>query len=203
MLIDTEVIGVGGVDTMIRLRRAHFTAGESVLVRGAAGGIGVMAVQFAARGGASAVAVTTSSAERGDRLREFGATQVPDRAGQGDDAPDGYDVIVDIIAGPEMSSLFTKLNPNGRMVDVGAIAGFPPEDFGRAMFEAFRKSLSFATFGADTVAVADRRAATAELFADAVRAVVHEVLPLDQAVLAHRMMDAGAVFGRVMLVTRR
>jgi NADPH:quinone reductase-like Zn-dependent oxidoreductase len=38
-----------------------------VLVRGAAGSIGIMTVQLAARGVASAVAVTTSSAERGGR----------------------------------------------------------------------------------------------------------------------------------------
>jgi NAD(P)-dependent dehydrogenase (short-subunit alcohol dehydrogenase family) len=71
-----------------------------VLVRGTAGGIGIMTVQLAARGGASAVAVTTSSAERGDRLRKLGATHVLDRTGEGDqDAPAGYDVIIDIVAG--------------------------------------------------------------------------------------------------------
>ena len=59
--------------------------GETVLVRGAAGGIGIMTVQLAARGGAGAVAVTTSSAERGERLRELGATHVLDRAGDGGD----------------------------------------------------------------------------------------------------------------------
>ena len=67
--------------------------------RGAAGSIGIMTVQLAARGGASAVAVTTSSAERGDRLRKLGATQVLDRAGEGgQDAPPGYDVIINIVA---------------------------------------------------------------------------------------------------------
>jgi NADPH:quinone reductase len=56
-----------------------------------------MTVQLAARGGASAVAVTTSSAERGERLRKLGATHVLDRAGEGDSA--GYDVIIDIVGG--------------------------------------------------------------------------------------------------------
>jgi NADPH:quinone reductase len=63
------------------LRHARFAPGESVLVRGAAGGIGIMTVQLAARGGASAVAVTTSSADRGDRLRDLGASHVLDRSG--------------------------------------------------------------------------------------------------------------------------
>ena len=64
------------------LAHARFAPGESVLVRGAAGGIGIMTVQLAARGGASAVAVTTSLAERGDRLRKLGATHMLDRAGE-------------------------------------------------------------------------------------------------------------------------
>jgi NADPH:quinone reductase len=61
-----------------------------------------------------------------------------------------------------------------------------------------------ATFSTDTVPGPSRRAAIAELFAAACRgevhAVAHEPLPLEQAVLAHRMMDAGDVFGRIVLV---
>ncbi len=68
---------------------------------------------------------------------------------------------------------------------------------------AFRKSLSFAAFSAATVPPADLSAVRSEQFAAAARgeieAVVHEVLPLDDAVLAHRKMDAGEVFGRIVL----
>jgi NADPH:quinone reductase-like Zn-dependent oxidoreductase len=201
---DAVTLGSSGAVARFGLRHARFAPGESVLVRGAAGGIGVMAVQLAARGDASAVAVTASSAERGDRLRKLGATHVLDRAGRGgEDAPAGYDVIIDIVAGQDLPSFFARLNPNGRMVAVGVVAGYPPPDFAMAMFAAFQKSLSFATFSTDTVAAADRRAATAELFAAAGRgellSVVHELLPLDQAVLAHQKMAAGEVFGRIVL----
>ncbi len=202
--VDAVTLGSSAVVAHFALRHAHFGRGDSVLVRGAAGGIGVMAVQLAARGGAGAVAVTTSSAERGERLRELGATDVLDRLGQGaPDAPAGFDVIIDIVAGADLPSFFTRLDPNGRMVVVGAMAGMPPADFGAPMVEAFRKSMSFATFSADTVPVPERRAATAELFAAAVRgelkAVVHDILSLDQAGLAHRKMETGEVFGRIVL----
>ena len=40
-------------------------------------------------------------------------------------------------------------NPNGRMVVVGVVAGYPPADFGMTMMAAFQKSLSFATFSTD------------------------------------------------------
>ncbi|QLJ05696.1 zinc-binding dehydrogenase [Streptomyces sp. NEAU-sy36] len=200
-------LGSSGAVAHFGLRHARFTPGETVLVRGAAGSIGIMAVQLAARGGAAAVAVTTSAAERGERLRRFGATHVLDRSGDGEDgAPAGYDVVIDAVAGADMPSFFDRLNANGRMVAVGAVAGQPPADFGTKIMAAFRKSLSFAAFSAATVPPADLSAVRAELFAAAARgeieAVVHEVLPLDEAALAHRRMDAGEVFGRIVLTPR-
>ncbi|MEU7940461.1 zinc-dependent alcohol dehydrogenase family protein [Microbispora bryophytorum] len=202
--VDAVTLGSSGVVAHFGLSHARFAAGESVLVRGAAGSIGIMTVQLAARDGAGAVAVTTSSAERGERLRELGATHVLNRSGEGAaDAPAGYDVIIDVVAGPDLPSFFGKLNPNGRLVVVGAVAGQPPAHFGTAMMAAFRRSLTFATFSADTVAGPSRRAVRAEQFAAAsrgeLRTVVHEVLPLEQAVPAHRKMDAGEVFGRIVL----
>ncbi|WP_179436787.1 zinc-binding dehydrogenase [Streptomyces sp. Ag82_O1-15] len=202
--VDAVTLGSSGVVAHFGLRHAHFAPGETVLVRGAAGSIGIMAVQLAARGGAAAVAVTTSSAERGERLRRLGATHVLDRSGDGGQpAPAGYDVIIDVVAGKDMPSFFDRLNPNGRMVAVGAVAGQPPADFGTKIMAAFQKSMSFAAFSAATVTGADRRAVRSEQFAAASRGeietVVHEVLPLDAAVLAHQKMDAGEVFGRIVL----
>ncbi|MFI5560106.1 zinc-binding dehydrogenase [Amycolatopsis japonica] len=199
---DAVALGTSGMVARFALARAPFAAGESVLVRGAAGSIGIMAVQLAASGGASAVAVTTSSAERGDRLRELGATHVLDRSGAGD-GPAGYDVIIDIVSGVDMPSFFDRLNPNGRLVAVGVVAGMPPSDFGAKLMASFRKSLSFAAFSADSIPEPDRRAASADQFAAAargeLRSVVHELLPLEKAVLAHRKMDDGEVFGRIVL----
>ncbi|WP_028926836.1 zinc-binding dehydrogenase [Pseudonocardia acaciae] len=198
--VDAVTVGGSGVVARFGLSHAHFEPGESVLVRGAAGSIGIMTVQLAALGGAGAVAVTTSSAERGERLRALGATHVLGRSGEGGS---GYDVIIDVVAGADLPSFFGKLNPNGRMVAVGVVGGLPPADFGAAMLAAFRRSLSFATFSADTVAASDQRAVRTEQFAATargeLRSVVHEVLPLERAALAHRKMDAGEVFGRVVL----
>ncbi|WP_370020643.1 zinc-dependent alcohol dehydrogenase family protein [Planotetraspora sp. GP83] len=202
--VDAVTLGSSGVVAHFGLAHAHFSPGETVLVRGAAGSIGIMTVQLAARGGASAVAVTTSSPERGRRLRDLGATHVLDRSGAGGpDDPPGYDVIIDVVAGEDMPSFFDRLNPNGRLVVVGAVGGQPPADFGTRVMAAFQKSMSFATFSAATVAESARRAVRMEQFAAADRGelqmVVHEVLPLEHAVLAHQKMDAGEVFGRIVL----
>jgi NADPH2:quinone reductase len=202
--VDAVTLGSAGVVAHFSLAQAHFSPREAVLVRGAAGSIGIMTVQLAARGGAGAVAVTTSSPERGRRLRDLGATHVLDRSGVGGrDDPAGYDVIIDVVAGQGMPSFLDRLNPNGRLVVVGAVGGQPPADFGVKLMAAFQKSLSFATFSAATVAGPARNAVRMEQFAAAdrgeLRTVVHEVLPLEHAVSAHQKMDAGEVFGRVVL----
>ncbi|MEU3413953.1 MULTISPECIES: zinc-binding dehydrogenase [unclassified Streptomyces] len=202
---DAVTLGGSGVVAHFALERARPAPGEAVLVRGAAGSIGITAVQLAARGGAGVVAVTTSSAERGARLRDLGATHVLDRSGEGGpDAPTGFDVVIDVVGGPRLPLFLDKLNPNGRFVAVGVVGGQPPADFGMRLIAAFRRSLSFATFSSDTVPGPDRQAVRSSQFTDAahgsLRTVVHEVLPLDQAALAHRRMDAGRVFGRIVLV---
>jgi NADPH:quinone reductase-like Zn-dependent oxidoreductase len=202
---DAVALGGSGVVAHFALDRARFAPGEAVLVRGAAGSIGITAVQLAASGGAGAVAVTTSSAERGARLRELGATHVLDRSGEGGpDAPSGFDVVIDIVAGPQLPLFLDRLNPNGRFVSVGVVGGQPPTDFGMRLIDAFRRSLSFATFSSDSVPGTERQAVRSSQFTDAargdLRTVVHDVLPLDQAAAAHRAMDAGEVFGRVVLV---
>ncbi|MFD7992618.1 zinc-dependent alcohol dehydrogenase family protein [Streptomyces mexicanus] len=201
---DAVTLGGSGIVAHFALDRARLAPGETVLLRGAAGSIGITAVQLAARGGASAVAVTTSSEERGARLRDLGATHVLGRSGEGGpDAPAGFDVVIDVVAGPGLPLFLDKMNANGRYVAVGLVGGQPPADFGMRLMDAFRRSLSFATFSSDTVPRPDRQAVRSSQFADAargdLRTVVHDVLPLDQAASAHRAMEAGEVFGRVVL----
>jgi NADPH2:quinone reductase len=204
--IDAVTLGSAAPVAHFALDHAHFSPGESVLVRGAAGSIGIAAVEIATRRGASVVAVTTSSHQRGERLRALGATHVLDRTGREGTTPassDCYDVIIDIVGGPELPSFVDLLAPNGRLVLLGAVAGMPPADFGTRLLESFQQSRSVATFSLNTVPIEARNTVRAEQFLAASRgelhAVVHDVLPLDQAAEAHRQMDAGTVLGRVVL----
>ena len=202
--IDAVTLGSAGPVAQFALAHAHLAPGESLLVRGAGGSIGIAAVELAARDGASAIAVTTSSPARGERLRELGATHVLDRSGAGDaTAPAAFDVIVDIVGGEDLPLFLDRLAPNGRLVLVGAVAGFPPADFGAHLLRSFQQSRSFATFSLDSVPRDALRTARTELFAAATQGALHPVveavLPLDQAADAHRLMDAGRVFGRIVL----
>ncbi|TPW77777.1 zinc-binding dehydrogenase [Schumannella soli] len=231
--LDAVTLGSAAPVAHFGLERARLAAGERVLVRGAAGSIGIAAVELAARAGASVVAVSTSSAERGERLRELGATQVLGRglvpldshstsgtgrerpaspaaaesaagAASAETASSEFDVILDIVGGPGLADVIGRLAPNGRLVAVGVVGGFPPPEFGAALLAGFRRSISFGTLSLDTIerdTLADERA---RLLAAAVRGeltpVVQEVLPLERAAEAHRRMDAGEVFGRFVLV---
>lgn len=197
-------LGSAGPVAHFGLQRARAAAGETVLVRGGGGSIGIAAVELAAALGAE-VAVTTSSAARGERLRALGAAHVLDRAGHGPTgSPVAFDVVLDIVGGPDVASFLERLAPNGRMVAVGIVGGEPPADFGAAILRSFRRSISFGSLSLDTVPRAELARVRSEQLAAAARgdlhAVVQDVLPLADAAEAHRRMDAGGVFGRIVLV---
>lgn len=200
--VDAVTLGSAAPVARFALAHAHLTQGERVLVRGAAGSIGIAAVELAVQAGAGAVAVTTGSAERGERLRGLGATHVLDRQGLGD-GPEAYDAVIDIVGGPAMPDFIDRLAPNGRLVIVGAVAGMPPADFGAHLLRAFQQSRSVATFSLDSVPRDALATARAELLraatAGELTPVVDDVLPLAEAAEAHRRMDAGRVFGRIVL----
>jgi NADPH:quinone reductase-like Zn-dependent oxidoreductase len=109
------------------LSRAGVRGGETVVVTGASGGVGLAAVQLAAARGARVVAV--SSGAKAAAVRDAGADVVNDRAAGrlaedlGGAAPSGVDVVVDVVAGPLLGLLLDFLDEGGRYVVAGAMAG--------------------------------------------------------------------------------
>lgn len=109
------------------LRRAGLQQGETVLVTGASGGVGIALVQLAAAYGAHVVAVTSS--DKADAVQGAGAQQIVlrdagDVAGQvRRAAPRGLHVVADVVGGPGLAALLPLLVDDGRWVIAGAIAG--------------------------------------------------------------------------------
>jgi NADPH:quinone reductase-like Zn-dependent oxidoreductase len=102
---------------------AGVRAGESVLVHGGAGGVGVLTVQLAAIIGAEVIATVRSDA--GDLLRGFGAKRVIDMRTEAFDANGAvYDVVIDTVGGETLDRSFSVLRRGGRLV---TIAGTPAE----------------------------------------------------------------------------
>jgi NADPH2:quinone reductase len=196
-------LGVNALGAKIGLERACARRGESVLVRGAGGGMGVMATQFAARTGA-VVHVTTSSEERAERLRALGATITLDRLGKGKNGDiSEFDVIFDPVCGPNFGDLISRLRPNGRLLVCGIAGGFPSPDFGMALVGSFQKSLTLSTFSVNVLSSAEVAATMTEVFAlactGALKLVVQEVLPLERVADAHALLERGEVFGKLVL----
>ncbi len=109
------------------LERAELRSGETVLVTGASGGVGLALVQLAAARGATVVALTSSA--KSALVAEAGATHTLLRESE-DIAeqltslvPSGPDVVADVAGGPWVERLMPLLRDDGRWVVAGAVAG--------------------------------------------------------------------------------
>jgi NADPH2:quinone reductase len=122
-------VGVVGITALLALERAVPVGGARVLVLGATGAVGQMAVQLARAMGASRVVAAGRSAERLERARELGADDVVELGGSGlaeafEGAAGGQlDVVVDVLWGEPAMAALTVLAPEGRLVNVGQSAG--------------------------------------------------------------------------------
>lgn len=109
------------------IERARLRAGETALVSGASGGVGLALVQLAHARGARVLAI--SSGSKVDSVREAGAAAVIDRAGDVTEqlraaAPEGVDVGLDVVAGELVSQGLPLLREGGRWVIAGALGGY-------------------------------------------------------------------------------
>lgn len=109
------------------LERARLQAGETVLVSGASGGVGLALVGLAASRGARVVALSTTS--KAAAVLAAGADVVVDRheedvAGRlAEIAPDGLDAVADVAGGGLLAAAMPHLRAGGRWVVSGAVAG--------------------------------------------------------------------------------
>ena len=179
---------------------AGVSAGESVLVTGAGGGLGIHAIQVAGSLGAQVFAAT-SSAEKLDVLDRFAPGGVI-LGGELDFSElalaftedEGVDVVVDTVGSAVVSSSIRSLAQYGRMVMLGEVAG------GRAAIRLtdimFRDAALHGSTGAnrEDIATAVRLVAQGE-----VEPVIHATAPLEDAAEWVRLVTERSVTGRVVL----
>ncbi|MBM6401901.1 NADPH:quinone oxidoreductase family protein [Phycicoccus sonneratiae] len=111
--------------------RARLAEGETVLVHGAAGGVGTAAVQLAAAHGARVLAVVSTDA-KAEVARAAGADEVLPADGFRDAVAEltggrGVDVVVDPVGGDRFTDSLRSLAPGGRLLVIGFTAGSIPE----------------------------------------------------------------------------
>ncbi|MCU1592652.1 MAG: Alcohol dehydrogenase zinc-binding domain protein [Frankiales bacterium] len=108
------------------VRRGKLQAGETILVQGAAGGIGVATIQLAKVLGAQVIAVV-STEEKGEVARKAGADEVVLADGFLAAVKGRVDVVMDPVGGDRFTDSLRCLRPEGRLLVVGFTGGSIPE----------------------------------------------------------------------------
>lgn len=185
--------------------RGRLAAGETVLVHGAAGGVGTAALQVAKALGARTVGVV-SSAEKEAVARAAGADEVVrSDAGWKDAVKElgGADVVLDPVGGDRFTDSLRALNEAGRLVVVGFTGGSIPEV---RVNRLLLNNLEVVGAGWGAYAIAKPQAnqeigrALQQMAADGfVAPVVGFRFPLERAAEALHVLDGRAALGKVVL----
>jgi len=157
---------------------ARVTAGQSVLIHGAAGNVGAYVVQLANQAGLRVVA-TAASADR-EYVRHLGAKKVVDyyQTERFEESVTGVDVVFDTVGGDTQQRSFRVLKPGGILVSV--VSPVPEATQKRYGIRAAFFYVDVTTARLNTIT---------ELF-DSGKIVtdVGTVLPLEEARVAHEML---------------
>ena len=193
-------------------QRARLRAGETVLVHGGSSGIGTTAIQLARAAGATVYA-TAGSREKCAACERLGAVhainyQTMDFAlAVGEmTAGRGVDIVLDIVGGDYLPRNIDCLALEGRLVQIGLLGGSKGE---LNLSSLMQKRLTLTGSTLRIRSVAEKGGIARELeqhvwplvAAGRVAPVVHGTLPLAQAAEAHRLLEAGRVIGKLVLVT--
>jgi NADPH:quinone reductase-like Zn-dependent oxidoreductase len=170
---------------------ARVGEGDTVLVNGASGGVGHVAVQVAKARGAKVIA--TARAVNHDFLRSLGANECVDReAVEVQDAASEVDVVIDLVGPDATRAELETLREGGVLV---AIPGGPSEE---AVAEAAKRGIRVTGIlvEPDGHALGQIAALVSE---GRLKVNVERALPLEQAAEAHELLRAGGVRGKIVL----
>ncbi|MBE3033509.1 MAG: NADPH:quinone reductase [Actinobacteria bacterium] len=186
-------------------QRAKARAGETVLVHGASGGVGLAAVQFALAAGLTVVGTAGSDAGR-ELIAAQGAARAFDhrdplhlQAAFETTADRGFDLIVELLANVNLGDDLTALAPRGRVVVVGSRGTVEVDP--RDLMNSDGAVLGMLLPNAMAEDLAEAHAATGTgLRGGWLRPVVSRELPLAEAARAHRHLMERPALGKLVLV---
>jgi NADPH:quinone reductase-like Zn-dependent oxidoreductase len=197
-------VGVVGITALLALERAAPLEGARVLVLGATGAVGQMAVQLAKAMGAARVVGAGRRAERLERVRELGADAVVELGA--DEPAEAFeraaggqlDVAVDPVWGEPAMAALTVIATEGRLVNVGQSAGAEV----RIPLETVRNRQGAIHAISSGWTELDRKVAAYGRLLEHLRAgglaVDREVVPLDEVGAAWERQDASP--GRKLVI---
>jgi putative PIG3 family NAD(P)H quinone oxidoreductase len=191
---------------------AQLQAGETVLIHGATGGIGTMAIQLAKALGAR-VATTAGNDEKVGTAKAFLGADIAINYAE-EDFPEslrrqnsgkGADVILDVVGAKYLAQNVDALADYGRLIVIGLQGGAKGElDLGQLL----RKRAAVVATALRPRPVAEKgaimnavRESVWPLISDGqIRPLVAKTFPLDQVRAAHKYFDTGEHVGKVLLV---
>ncbi len=184
--------------------------GETVLIHGAASGVGTFAIQCAQACGARVVA-TAGGAEKVAALRRLGVWRAIDRHSEdfvavilAETQGRGVDVVLDNVGGDYVARNLSVLASGGRHVSLSFMQGAKIE---LDLQQVMRKGLilTSSTLRPKSAAEKARLAQCISkhllplIAAGKIAPIVYQTLPLAQAADAHRILEANANIGKVLL----
>jgi NADPH:quinone reductase-like Zn-dependent oxidoreductase len=180
--------------------QAGLTVGERLLVHGAAGGVGMAAVQLGTMAGARVTATVRNERCR-EQIAALGVNALP--PGEFPDAGP-FDVILELVGAPNFPANFEALAPLGRIAVVGIGAGAQSDLDLRMLM--YKRARLFGTVmrarSLEEKALMTRAVEKAVLpgFASGDLSVfVAETFPLDDVAVAYERFQAGGKLGKIVL----
>jgi len=187
--------------------RGRLREGETVLVHGAAGGVGTAALQVAKGLGARTIAVVSSD-DKERVARDGGADEVVRSEGPWKDAAKelsdgGVDVVLDPVGGDRFTDSLRSLRENGRLVVVGFTAGSIPDvKVNRLLLNNVEVvGAGWGAYAMSRPELVRETAAELHRLADEgfVAPIVSERFPLERAAEALKLIDERRATGKVVL----
>jgi acryloyl-coenzyme A reductase len=179
-------------------RRINLNMGETVLVTGASGGVGVHAVQLARAMGARVIAVTRSEVKAkvlgkfaDDVIVGSGFSEEVKRRFNG-----GVDVVVEAVGTPTISESIRSLRAGGRLLLIGNVN--PDETYQLRLGYAILKDIMI--LGNAAANRSDVASVFGIIKARPIEPVVAAKYPLREFAEALRMLESGSRIGKVLLV---
>ena len=190
--------------------RARLAAGETLLVHGGTGGIGLTAIQLAKAFGATVI-TTAGSSDKVAFCREMGADHAIDYRAQDFEAEvaritagRGVDVILDIVGGDYAPKNLKCLALEGRLVQIAFLKGSRIEcDWRHIMLKRLTvtgSTLRSSPFERKAALARELRQEVWPLFERGeLKTVVHATFPLAEAAKAHALMESSQHIGKIVL----
>ena len=193
-------VPLAGLTALQILRKAQVRRGQHVLIVGAAGGIGTLAVQIAKASGAHVTGVQSTSAV--DLVRSLGADRVIDYTKEDFTTGDArYDVVFDNVCNHTLAAVRRVLKPGGTFVPNGG--GSPEKGIslgGLLRVVASRPFISQKVlFGVTKPNRADLQVLADMIQAGTLTPVIDRCYPLTAAAEAFRHLESGHAHGKIVV----